>query len=177
MNDDERRSVGGRVDVDESLPSVGVPRRILNELYQHAIETLPEECCGLIVGSDGDRFRRLHRCRNEMTKRHRENPEHYTRDGTHAFYMSELDYMRVHEEAEAAGECVTAIYHSHVGAGAYLSEMDREYAESELFPFPDADHIVVAVLERKVDSVAYFSGERDDAGAHSFTGRTVVSTG
>ena len=178
MNDDEPRSGGGRVDVDETLPSVEVPRRILNELYAHAIETLPEECCGLIVGVEGRRFNRLHRCRNGMTKKHRENPAEYPRDGTRGFYMSELDYMRVDEEALAAGENVTVVYHSHVGAGAYLSEMDRAYAEHDLFPFPEADHIVVAVLDRKVDSVAFFTPVRQpgaDAIPRTFSGRTVVS--
>ena len=172
MNDDDKIT-GRRVDVDEALPSVEIPRRILNDLYAHAIETLPEECCGLIIGSGGDPIQRLVRCRNEMTSRHREDPVAYPRDGVDAFYMSHLDYMRALEEAEANGEKVTAVYHSHVGVGAYLSEMDLEYAESDLSPFPDADHIVVAMLDSKVDSVAYFRQGGED---RSFSGRTVVSS-
>jgi len=163
----------GRIDVDEGFPSVGIPRPILNDLYAHAIETLPEECCGLIVGTDEDRFQRLVRCRNEMTMHHREDPAEYPRDGAEAFYMNPLDYMMVHEEAEARGARVTAVYHSHVGVGAYLSEMDLAYAASASFPFPDADHIVVAVFDRKVDSVAFF---RKDGEGQSFIGRTVVSS-
>ena len=172
MNDDEQR-IGRRVDVDEGLPSVEIPRRILNDLYAHAIETLPEECCGLIIGSDGDPLQRLVRCRNEMTMRHEEDPVEYPRDGVDAFYMSHLDYMRALEEAEANGNRVTAVYHSHVGVGAYLSEMDLAYAESDLSPFPDADHIVVAMLDRKVDSVAYF---RQGGEERSFSGCTIVSS-
>ncbi len=172
MNDDEHRT-GRRVDVDEGLPSVEIPRRILNDLYAHAIETLPEECCGLIIGSDGSSFQRLVRCRNEMTMRHKENPVDYPRDGVDAFFMSHLDYMRALEEAEANAEKVTAVYHSHVGVGAYMSEMDVAYAESDLSPFPHADHIVVAVFDRKVDSVAYF---RQDGEGRSFSGCTVVSS-
>jgi proteasome lid subunit RPN8/RPN11 len=53
--------------------------------------------------------------------------------------------MRTREEAERAAETVTAIYHSHVGSGAYLSDMDLEYARHALFPFPEADQIVVAL--------------------------------
>ena len=107
-----------------------------------------------------------------MTLRHRENPVEFPRDGCEAFYMSPLDYLRAQEEGEAKGLNVTAIYHSHVEAGAYLSEMDREYAESDLFPFPDADHLVVAVVEGKVGDVAFF--RRDEDG---FMGRTVSSVG
>jgi len=162
-----------RIDVDEALPSVAIPRRILNDLYAHAIETLPEECCGLIIGTDEERFQRLVRCRNEMTRRHKEDPVGFPRDGSEAFYMNSLDYMMAHEEAEARGGLVTAVYHSHVGVGAYLSAMDLEYAASETFPFPDADHIVVALYERKVDSVAFFRKDGED---RAFLGRTVVSS-
>jgi len=162
-----------RIDVDEALPSVEVPRRILNDLYAHAIQSLPEECCGLIVGTEEDRFERLVRCRNEMTMRHRQDPVEYPRDGSEAFYMNSLDYMMAHEDAEARGARVTAVYHSHVGVGAYFSGMDLAYAESANFPFPDADHIVVAVFDRKVDSVAFFRRDGED---QSFFGRTVVSS-
>jgi len=163
-----------RIDVDETLPSVEIPRRILNDLYSHAIQSLPEECCGLIVGTDDDRYQSLVRCRNEMTMRHRQDPVEYPRDGSEAFYMNSLDYMIAHEEAEARGARVTAVYHSHVGVGAYLSGMDLAYAESENFPFPDADHIVVAIFDRKVDSVGSF---RKDGEGQSFLGRTVISSG
>ena len=172
MTDAEQKGQG-RIDVDEALSSVEIPRPILNDLYAHAIETLPEECCGLIVGTDADRFQRLVRCRNEMAMHHREDPVEYPRDGSEAFYMNSLDYMMVHEEAEARGARVTAVYHSHVGVGAYLSEMDLAYAASASFPFPDADHIVVAVFDRKVDSVAFF---QEDGEGQSFIGRTVVSS-
>jgi proteasome lid subunit RPN8/RPN11 len=141
-----------RVEVESSLPPVEIPKRIVLELLGHARETLghpgetpSEECCGLIVGSAAKRFRRLVRCRNEMTQRHRADPVAFPLDGQTAFWMSEADYMHTREEAEAAGERVTAIYHSHVGSGAYLSELDLEYAQHALFPFPDADQIVVAV--------------------------------
>jgi proteasome lid subunit RPN8/RPN11 len=170
---DDGQTAQKRVDVDEALSSVEIPRRILNDLYTHAIESLPEECCGLIVGMDADRHQRLVRCRNEMTMHHRQNPVEYPRDGSEAFYMNSLDYMMVHEEAEARGARVTAVYHSHVGVGAYLSEMDLAYAASASFPFPDADHIVVAVFDRKVDSVAFFRQGGED---QRFFGRTVVSS-
>jgi proteasome lid subunit RPN8/RPN11 len=172
MTDAEQKGQG-RIDVDEALPSVEIPRPTLNGLYAHAIETLPEECCGLIIGTDEDRFRRLVRCRNEMTMHHRQDPVEYPRDGSEAFYMNSLDYMMAHEEAEARGAQVTAVYHSHVGVGAYLSGMDLAYAVSASFPFPKADHIVVAVFDRKVDSVAFF---RKDGEGESFFGRTVVSS-
>ena len=163
-----------RADIDETLSSVVIPGRILNELYAHVLETLPEECCGLIVGDERERFRHLIRCRNEMTLLHQRDPVSYPRDGREAFYMNELDYAGIQRQADASGGCVTAVYHSHVGVGAYMSETDLEYAQSAHFPFSEADHIVVAVFEREVRELALF--QRDGAGG-AFTGRGVSSSG
>jgi proteasome lid subunit RPN8/RPN11 len=70
--------------------------------------------------------------------------------------MSEHDYLKAVQEAEAAGARVTAVYHSHVGAGAYLSPMDLEFAEQPLFPFPEADQIVIPVYDRTVRELGAF---------------------
>jgi adenylyltransferase/sulfurtransferase len=159
-----------RVDVDETLPPVVMPAPILHELYRHALETQPEECCGLILGTAAERYQDLVRCRNEMTQRHQKDPLRYPRDGHEAFYMTESDYVRAMEKAKEDGREITAVYHSHVGSGVYLSEMDLEYAASPLFPFPDADHIVVSLVEGKVGGVGLF---RRGASPGLFTGSAV----
>ena len=161
-----------RVDVDASLPPLALPGRILNELCAHAIETLPEECCGLILGRGAARYGRLVRCRNEMTRRHLADPLTHPRDGCAAFWMNEGDYLNAQTLAEAAGEQVTAVYHSHVDVGAYLSELDLEYAEHALFPFPTADQIVIAVHERRVVGLGLYQRE---GATKPFTGRSILS--
>jgi proteasome lid subunit RPN8/RPN11 len=143
---------------------------VWNELRAHARETWPEECCGLVTGPAPGRYQALHRCRNEMTRLHRQDPDSHPRDGRHAFYMNELDYLRVRDEARARGEEVTAVYHSHVGAGVYFSELDQTCAGQELFPFPEADHIVIAVVEGQVRDLGLFRRRADGA----FEGRAVV---
>lgn len=145
-----------RIDLQANRPPLLVSRRLLNELCAHARETQPEECCGLITGDDDHRFRSVYRCRNEMTLYNTKDPERYPRDGTKAFYMNETDYLKASQDAEGRGESVTAIYHSHVGAGAYFSEMDQEFAEHELFPFPDVAHIVIAIFGGQVKQVGVF---------------------
>ena len=164
--------MGRRVDVDASLPPIALPGRILNELCAHALETLPEECCGLILGRAEARYGRLVRCRNEMTRRHLADPLIHPRDGREAFWMNESDYLHAQALAEAEGEQVTAVYHSHVDVGAYLSELDLEYAEHALFPFPTADQVVIAVHERRVVALGLYQRER---AGKPFTGRNVVS--
>jgi proteasome lid subunit RPN8/RPN11 len=109
-----------------------------------------------------------------MTRRHRSDPERYPRDARGAFYMNEADYQRALEQAEGAGERVTAVYHSHVGSGAYLSETDLEYAENAFFPFREADQIVVGVFERRVTGVGIFQRR---AIGRPFLGRRLESAG
>ncbi|MEE2672384.1 MAG: Mov34/MPN/PAD-1 family protein [Myxococcota bacterium] len=161
-----------QIPVDSHASPVQVRGRVLNELCTHALETRPEECCGLVAGIEGDRFRHAYRCRNTMTLQHENDPAAYPRDGRQAYYMSELDTLRVLEEVEARGEVVTAVYHSHVAAGLYLSEMDQGFADHELFPFPEAAQIVLAVGANAVDRVlATGIFERDSVG--QFRGRPV----
>lgn len=168
---DEPPIVGQRIELDHRAAPLVVPGRILNELCSHAVETQPEECCGLVTGTETERFLSVYRCRNEMTLRHRQEPDLYPRDGRSAFYMSEVDLLKSQRDAESRGQKVTAVYHSHVGAGVYLSEMDLAYAEQELFPFPDAAQIVIAAWDRKVARVGVF--ERGAGG--DFAGRPVVA--
>ncbi|NIP98689.1 MAG: hypothetical protein GWO24_36885, partial [Akkermansiaceae bacterium] len=44
------RGPAGRIEIDPSLPPRQIPTVLWNELCTHAVETLPEECCGLIGG-------------------------------------------------------------------------------------------------------------------------------
>ena len=160
------------IPVDSHAAAVEIPGRILNELCSHALETRPEECCGLVAGVEGDRFRHVYRCRNTMTLQHQNDPVAYPRDARQAYYMSEVDTLRVLEEVESRGEAVTAVYHSHVATGVYLSAMDQGFADHELFPFPTAAQIVLAVGANTIDRVlAAGIFERDTIG--QFRGRPV----
>jgi proteasome lid subunit RPN8/RPN11 len=160
-----------RIEADPDREPAVIDSAILNEVFAHARESDPEECCGLITGDAAEPYRHVVRCRNDMTLWHQRDPETYPRDGTQGFYMNEQDYMRAEDEAAARDEQVTAVYHSHVECGAYFSEMDQDFALQELFPFPRADHLVVAVIGGKVVEQTLFSRDADGDG---FTGRSVV---
>ena len=143
---DSRRS--GRITVDPTRPPLDVPSPVLNQMCEEAIKACGErgeECCGLLVGDDGAPFLEAHPCANDMNKLHRQDPFNHPRDARHAFHMREVDYQRVSREAEKRGLRVTGIYHSHVNADAYFSELDQDFASQPLFPFPDAVHVVSSV--------------------------------
>jgi proteasome lid subunit RPN8/RPN11 len=145
----------GRFETHEPAEPVRVPASVLNELRAHAREG-DEECCGLVLSEGDQRYGRAVRCQNEMTRLHSENPEEFPRDGRAAYYMSMRDVLDISREAERTGERVTAVYHSHVGAAAYLSKDDLAYAWNPLFPFPDADQIVLSVFEHTVREIKIF---------------------
>ncbi len=140
---------------------VGIPARVLNELCEHARESDPEECCGLVVGEGAQRYGRVVRCQNVMTQRHREDPVAFPRDNSAAYYMSESDVMAVRRDADASGVEITAVYHSHVGERAYLSELDLAYARHPLFPLPEADQIVLSVFESRIREMKIFLRDGD----------------
>jgi proteasome lid subunit RPN8/RPN11 len=149
-----------RVEVDETIPEAEIEPRILNELSAHARETLPEECCGLIFGDEGERYRLVVRCRNEMNQQHLKDPVRYPRDARQAYYITPEQCHQELRKEEKMGRRLTAVYHSHVDTGPYLSELDVEcaeqYAEDDDLPLAQADQIVIAVSEDKVRALALF---------------------
>jgi proteasome lid subunit RPN8/RPN11 len=148
--------VVARVDLDPDRGSRFVPREVLLEICRHALDVAPEECCGLVLGNAEERYLRAVRITNVMTKIHVEDPVAFPRDARHAYYMSENEYLRALEEAQARQESVTAVYHSHFGQGCYLSQDDLAFAAHPLFPFPEAAQIVVSVLGDRVQEVGLF---------------------
>ena len=163
--------MSGRIDVNRALPAGVMPARVLNALCEHARETHPEECCGLLTGPAAGCFEEAHRCRNEMTRMHRRDPAQHPRGGETAFHMNEADVLRVAEEAEAKRWLVTGVYHSHADAGPYFSELDQEFARQPGFPFPLAQHVVISVLDGMVGESAVFRRIDESPG---FEGRLLI---
>ncbi len=132
-----------RIELKQKLDPVGISGAVMHELCNHALDAVPEECCGLITGTLDQRFRSVARVSNIMTKMHLSDPLRFPRDAQQAYYMLEIEYLQAQREAEARGEVVTAVYHSHVEVDAYLSSEDLAYAEHPLFPFPEAAQVVL----------------------------------
>ena len=158
-----------RIELDPERESRSISSDVLHEICRHALDVAPEECCGLVVGTLDDPFMRAVRVTNVMTKMHVADPKAFPRDARHAYYMSEVEYLNAIEKAEAAGEHVSAIYHSHFGKGCYLSTDDLAFASHPLFPFPNAAQLVVSLLGDRVREVGIFEPTGDKE--NSFAGR------
>lgn len=164
-----RVTVQEPIELNRDLTPVAIPIRVMHELHSHALAAEPEECCGLVAGTPDDRFQRAVRISNVMTKKHLADPVAFPRDARHAYYMNEVEYLRAANEAEEKGQIITAVYHSHVDAGPYLSREDLAYAEHPLFPFPGAAQIVISLVGQRIAESAIFEFD-EQAGLFSRDG-------
>ena len=128
----------------QPAPVVRIPRHVLADLQAHARDELPNECCGLLVGT-GD-----HVVRSVRSPNLRSSPNRYLIDpGTH------FDTIR---SARAEGLMIIGVYHSHPSAPAVPSATDAAEAH-------DLEYLYVIVAPRtgvgRSDLAAY---RRTDTG-------------
>ncbi|MBI5664883.1 MAG: M67 family metallopeptidase [Nitrospirae bacterium] len=130
-------------------------RHIVEQIYKHAMEEYPFECCGIITGNSDKQT--LHLCRNIQKSLHEEDPSRYPRDARIAYMIDRGEFNRTVSDAKEKGEEVIAFYHSHPEHGAYFSEEDHAaqtvFGEPE---FPEALHLVVSVISRTVRDMKCF---------------------
>ena len=84
---------------------------VLTKIVAHAVEDLPNECCGLLIGT-ADMVEDASRARN--TKRSRTK-----------FQVEPADHFAAIRRARAAGFEIVGAYHSHPSGPSGPSETDR----------------------------------------------------
>jgi len=133
---------------------MAVTRSELEAIRAQAVQEYPFESCGVVLRRGAER--RLLRCRNAQNELHARDPQRYPRDARTAYYIDPKDLLRI-GDLEREGFTVAVIYHSHIDAGAYFSETDRQQALVGGEPaYPDAVYIVTSVVAGKVDAIAAF---------------------
>lgn len=101
---------------------------LVDEIVSHAREDLPNECCGMVGGADGE-ARTVYRAENAEA-----SPLRYSIDAKEQF--------RLMREIEEAGEELAAIYHSHTKSPAYPSQTDVNLAG-----WPEAVYLIVSLAD------------------------------
>src|SRR3954471_10246552 len=109
-----------------------IPSEIHDELLTHAREEAPNECCGLIGGSDGV-AKPVYRARNAEA-----SPLRYNLDPQ--------DQFRIMTEMDERGEERSAIYHAHTASPASPPQPDSTRAA-----YPDAIYLIVSLAEGEKD--------------------------
>ena len=189
---------------DPTAPAYVLPRALAAEVYQHARECYPEECCGLLLARPGAPAHRIVRCTNVQGTRAAAGGKavRAARDvsasgpaaadsgelrrlaaaddasspalsARHAFWMDERELLIALRTADARGEELCAVYHSHIDTEAYLSWIDADCAvgPSGTPHYPGAAQLVLSVREGTVrDAVAYVW----DRASQRFVGRGLL---
>ncbi len=109
-------------------PPMRISQSLVDEIVAHAREDLPNECCGMVGGADGDAAT-VYRAENAEA-----SPLRYSIDAKEQFRL-----MRAIEDA---GEELVGIYHSHTKSVAYPSQTDVNLAG-----WPDAVYLIVSLAE------------------------------
>jgi proteasome lid subunit RPN8/RPN11 len=101
-------------------------QQYVDEMIAHAVEDAPNECCGIIAGSNG-RATKLYRTRNSEQSPYRYN-------------VDPKDLLRIFRECDENDWGFLAIYHSHTASEAYPSPTDVRLAF-----WPEARYILVSL--------------------------------
>jgi proteasome lid subunit RPN8/RPN11 len=133
---------------------------VIEKIYAHAIEEYPDECCGIITGNEERQT--VHVCENIQNRMHAEDPARFPRDARTAYFIDRGEFDGIISSTSKKGEKVIALYHSHAEHDAYFSEEDvaaqTVFGEPE---FPEALHVVISVMDRKIHDLKCFKWERD----------------
>lgn len=118
-----------------------ITKSLIAQMITHALETDPEECCGLLIGRDG--AARLYPMRNVHPRPARR------------YEMSPLELMEAEQDAESRGERIVAIYHSHTFTQAYPSQTDANNAVQS--GWTDPVYVLVSLAEKSRPVVRAFN--------------------
>jgi len=122
---------------DPSVAAMRIAQQLVEEIVAHAREDLPNECCGMVGGVDGE-ARTVYRAENAEA-----SPLRYSIDSQEQF--------RLMREIEAAGEELAAIYHSHTKSAAYPSQTDVNLAG-----WPEAVYLIVSLADPEAPDLKGF---------------------
>ena len=119
--------------------TLNLPQAMIDEMIAHALADLPNECCGIIAGKDGEATR-LYRTHNSEASPFRYN-------------IDPRDILRIERETDDNGWQVLVIYHSHVASEAYPSPTDIRLSQwqgtsppTDLYP--GAYYVLVSLKDR-----------------------------
>ena len=116
-----------------------ISQALIDEMVAHAREDLPNECCGMVAGLDGEATEVI-RVENAAA-----SPLRYEMD-------PKAQYEAWKSIEDGGGELL-AIYHSHTKSAAYPSQTDVNQAVA----WPDQVYVIVSLAEEDAPDVkGYF---------------------
>jgi proteasome lid subunit RPN8/RPN11 len=116
-----------------SVPVLKIREELLRRIHAHGVETYPYECCGALLGRDGDLLREV---LDLLPLENRRNDSPRNR-----FEVTPADVLLAEKTARQNNIELLGWYHSHPDAPARPSEFDREHA------WPWYSYIIVSVQQ------------------------------
>lgn len=153
--------------LDIPVGSSVIPWESLVDVYRHARDEYPYECCGWLAG-DSEYASIVTPCVNMQAQGN--HPAAPGRTAETAYVFGPDDLMKLNRSFDS-DEPARIIYHSHPNGRAYLSDIDRRVASS---PWGDGPaypvrQLVVGIDERRVVESVLF--EWSDAAGFVEVGR------
>jgi sulfur-carrier protein adenylyltransferase/sulfurtransferase len=145
-----------------------VARVHAEQMYAQALAELPFECCGMIIGPEGEDIGPedlVRPCRNVQQELHQKYPERFPRDATIGYTMAKDDIEAIVQEVQERGWMVKVCYHSHPNTGAYFSQEDRRNAEGWDLWFPGVRFAVISAYPGEIRDI---QGYRWDEAMQTF---------
>jgi proteasome lid subunit RPN8/RPN11 len=112
-----------------------VSEALVQRIHAHGVETYPHECCGALLGKDGETAREVVELL-PLANRRNDSPRN-------RFEVTPDDVQMAGKKARELRLEVVGWYHSHPDAPARPSEFDREHA------WPWYSYIIVSVQHRE----------------------------
>jgi [CysO sulfur-carrier protein]-S-L-cysteine hydrolase len=114
---------------------VRIARPLLDEIVAHSRDDVPNECCGMVAGTNGQATR-VYRARNSEA-----SPFRYT--------IHPQDQFKITMEIEDRGEEIAAIYHSHTKSPPEPSQTDINLAEN----WPEPLYLICSLAQEDAPEV------------------------
>ena len=133
---------------------VRISRNFLDEIVAHAKADLPNECCGILAGRDGNVLK-SYRMSNVEASPFR-------------FSMDPGELVYVDNEAGDNGWELIAIYHSHTGSEAYPSDTDVRIAVGTAELWPDVRYLLISLMNLDDPSIRIFQIISEEVTEESF---------
>ena len=113
--------------------ALGIREDLIRRIHAHGVETYPHECCGALLGRDGEGAREVAELL-PLANRRDDSPRN-------RFEVTPEDVRLAEKTAREKRLELIGWYHSHPDAPARPSEYDREHA------WPWYSYIIVSVHE------------------------------
>ncbi|HEX8823576.1 MAG TPA: M67 family metallopeptidase [Archangium sp.] len=118
----------------------------LSEVIRHLETCYPREGCGVLLRAGEEGPWRVRPLRNVQDDLHASDPVRFPRTSRTAYAFDPREWLGVLTEAEAQGEQVACVFHSHVDTDACFSDEDRRQAAPEgQILIPGAAYLVMAI--------------------------------